>query len=220
MSKFITDRYVCPPWLQFLTPKNNKMSIVAPFVFNEIKMQIVTINGKDWCRAKEVCKALEYRENCKTAIIIRSHCDVENLAHKWQLTGVHAACTPLNWPKDSRKYDLYLNEEGMYELLFTSQQAKAKKYFTTNPQRSLFSSRQCPSSLTPIAPFFNRTIPVNAKHALLKLFKRNNVRILSQIWILFTHKVSNARVVMTTFAAPPCISLEAVYCCDKIHKWS
>ena len=39
---------------------------------------------------------------------------------------VQAACTPTNWPKDSQKYDIYTNKEGMYELLFSSQQPKTK----------------------------------------------------------------------------------------------
>ena len=44
------------------------------------------------------------------------------------MTSVHVACTPINWPKDSQKYDIYTNEEGMYELLFSSQQPKAKDF--------------------------------------------------------------------------------------------
>ena len=44
------------------------------------------------------------------------------------MSSVHAACTPINWPKDSQKYDIYTNEEGMYELLFSSQQPKAKNF--------------------------------------------------------------------------------------------
>ena len=35
---------------------------------------------------------------------------------------------PVNWPKDSQKYDIYINDEGMYELLFSSQQPKAKEF--------------------------------------------------------------------------------------------
>ena len=34
----------------------------------------------------------------------------------------------MDWPKDSQKYDIYINEEGMYELLFSSQQPKAKDF--------------------------------------------------------------------------------------------
>ena len=41
---------------------------------------------------------------------------------------VSAAGTPINWPKDSQKYDIYTNEEGMYELLFSSQQPKQKAF--------------------------------------------------------------------------------------------
>ena len=33
----------------------------------------------------------------------------------------------MNWPSDSRKDDYYLNEEGMYEVLFSSQQPLARK---------------------------------------------------------------------------------------------
>ena len=43
------------------------------------------------------------------------------------MTKVHAACTSLEWPPDSRKDEYYLNEEGMYELLFSSQQPLVKK---------------------------------------------------------------------------------------------
>ena len=34
--------------------------------------------------------------------------------------------TPVDWPKDSQKYDIYINEEGLYELLFSNQQPKPK----------------------------------------------------------------------------------------------
>ena len=43
---------------------------------------------------------------------------------------VTTAGTTVNWPKDSQKLDLYINEEGMYELLFSSQQLKAKDFRT------------------------------------------------------------------------------------------
>ena len=33
-----------------------------------------------------------------------------------------------NWPRYSKKLDLYINEEGMYELLFSSQQPKARDF--------------------------------------------------------------------------------------------
>ena len=99
------------------------MSSVVPFAFNAVELYAVTLNGKHWARAKEVCKALEY--NKKTAHVIRPHVSVENYAQKYDLTKVPTAGTLLNWPSDSRKDDYYLNEEGMYEVLFGSQQQKA-----------------------------------------------------------------------------------------------
>ena len=103
------------------------MSLV-PFNFKNVELKVVTINGKSWTRTKEVCRALKYDAKIsKTANIIRAHVSVENYAQKYQMTSVHGSCTPVNWPKDSQKYDIYINEEGMYELLFSSQQPLAKK---------------------------------------------------------------------------------------------
>ena len=76
-----------------------------------------------------MCKALEYdAKTSKPANIIRGHCSPENITQKYPMSSVHAACTPINWPKDSQKDDSYTNEEGMYELLFSSQQSKAKVF--------------------------------------------------------------------------------------------
>ena len=36
------------------------------------------------------------------------------------------AGTTVNWPRDLHKLDLYINEERMYELLFSGQQTKAR----------------------------------------------------------------------------------------------
>ena len=46
--------------------------------------------------------------------------------HKWQLTGVWNEICGL--AKDSQKYDIYINEERMYEIVFSSQQSKAKDF--------------------------------------------------------------------------------------------
>ena len=43
------------------------------------------------------------------------------------MSSVHATCTPINWPKDSQKYDIYTIEEGMYDS-FSTQQPKAKDF--------------------------------------------------------------------------------------------
>ena len=93
-----------------------------PFTFNAVELRVVSINGKPWIRAREVCSALKYdTKTSKTANIIRVHCSPENITQKYQMSSVHAAYTPINLPKDSQKYDIYTNEERMYELLFSSQ---------------------------------------------------------------------------------------------------
>ena len=83
------------------------MSLV-PFTFKNVELNVVTINGKLWTRAKEVCQALEY--NKKTAHVIRAHVSVENYAHKYDLSKVPTAGTSLEWLPDSRKDEYYLNE--------------------------------------------------------------------------------------------------------------
>ena len=42
-----------------------------------------------------------------------------------ELKGVVSPNTPLEWPKNSQPDEYYINEEGMYEALFESQQQKA-----------------------------------------------------------------------------------------------
>ena len=87
------------------------------------------INEKPWTRTKEVCRALEYvAKTPKTANMIKAPCSPENITQKYQMSSVHNACTPINWPEDSQKCDIYTNEEGMHELLFSSQQSKAKDF--------------------------------------------------------------------------------------------
>ena len=44
------------------------------------------------------------------------------------MSGVPTVVTTVVWPEDSQKFDIYTNEEGMYELLFSSQQPKAKEF--------------------------------------------------------------------------------------------
>ena len=88
------------------------------FTINKITFQAVSIDGREWCRVKDVYKVLEYRE--KTAHIIRAHCSMENVAQKYQMRNVGVAGTTINSPSDSQKYDFYINEEGLYELLLSN----------------------------------------------------------------------------------------------------
>ena len=98
------------------------------FSFNAVELCIVTINKKPRTRAKEACRALEYGKATKTAHVVKAHVSPENYAQKYQMSSVPTAATPINWPKDSQKYNIYINEEEMYELVFGSQQPKVKDF--------------------------------------------------------------------------------------------
>ena len=104
------------------------MSSVMPFAFNAVELCVAIINEKPWARAREVRRALEYGKATKTANVVKQLCSKENYAHKCQLTGFVSETKPMDWPKDLKKCDTYTNEEGMYELLFSSQQEKAKDF--------------------------------------------------------------------------------------------
>ena len=99
------------------------MSVV---LFNNTKLITIKINGRYWTRAKEVCASLKHQRD--TSHIIRDHCSMENIRHKYELVAASDSDGPVQWPSDSQKYDLYINEEAMYELAFTSQQDKAKEF--------------------------------------------------------------------------------------------
>ena len=96
------------------------------FSFNAVELWVVTINEKPWTCAREVRKALEY--NKKTADIVKAFCSRENYVQKYQMSGSTAAGKPVYGPKDLQKYDIYINEEGMHEIVFSSQQPKAKAF--------------------------------------------------------------------------------------------
>ena len=96
------------------------------FFFNTVELCVVTINEKPWTRAREVRRALEY--NKKTADIVKAFCSPEYYAQKYEISGFTAAGKPVNWPKDSQKCNIYINEEGMYEIVFSNQKPKAKDF--------------------------------------------------------------------------------------------
>ena len=59
---------------------------------------------------------------------MKNHYSKENYTQKYQMSGVPAAVIPVDCPKDSENFDIYINQEGMYDLLLSSQQSKAKKF--------------------------------------------------------------------------------------------
>ena len=73
-----------------------------------------------------MCQSLNYARN--TPNVISDHVSPENRAYKYQLVNLPAAGKSVKWPTDSRKDEYYINEQGMYELAFTSQQKEAKEF--------------------------------------------------------------------------------------------
>ena len=112
----------------FFDPKELqiKMSPAMPFAFNAVELYVVTINEKPWINAREVCKARKYEKAARR--VVRHHFASENIQHKHQLVVVQSMDTTVNWPRDSQKLDLYINEERKYKRLFSSQQPKAKDF--------------------------------------------------------------------------------------------
>ena len=100
-------------------------SSVMTFSFNAVELCVVSINEKPGTRAREVRRAFEY--NKKTADVVKAFCSQENYAQKYQTGGFTAAGKPVDWPKDSQKYDIYIKEEGMYEI-FSGQQPRTKEF--------------------------------------------------------------------------------------------
>ena len=88
------------------------MSSVMPFTFNT----------EDFY----VCRAWWYKKAVRQ--VIRHHCSSENIWHKHQLVVLPKVGTTFNWSRDSQKHYLCISEEGMYELLLSSQQPKAKDF--------------------------------------------------------------------------------------------
>ena len=70
--------------------------------------------------------ALKY--NKKTPDIVNAFCSRENYTYKWQLNKFLAAENCMDWTKDLRKDYCYINEEELYETVFSSQQSKSKDF--------------------------------------------------------------------------------------------
>ena len=90
-----------------------------------IDLCVMNINERPWTCAKEVCRALEYKKG-RARDVLKKHVSIENKQNKHELEGRSSATHHFEWPKKSQPDDYYINEKGMYELLFLSQQPKQK----------------------------------------------------------------------------------------------
>ena len=79
----------------------------------------MTINGKPWACAKEVCKALGYQKG-RARDVLKKHTSIGNKQYKYELEESADLERRLEWPKNGHPQEYCINEEGMYELLFSS----------------------------------------------------------------------------------------------------
>ena len=107
--------------------RNYKMSSVMPFAFNAVELYVVAINEKPWTCVKEICRALEYQKG-RVRDVSKKHVSIENQQHKHDLKGRAAEAASFEWPKNSQPNEYYISEDGMYELVFGSQQPKTKEF--------------------------------------------------------------------------------------------
>ena len=103
------------------------MTSIVPFKFNNVQLFSVTVDDKVWIRAHEVSDALDYKKG-RNRDALKKHVSIENKLHRFELEGRAKSARPFKWPKNSQPDEYYINEEGMYELLFKSQQLKAKEF--------------------------------------------------------------------------------------------
>lgn len=96
--------------------------------FNKMHLFSINIDGDHWVRAVDVKHALEYSEKTCTADVLKKHCSRENYVQKCKFKGSVAATDPLEWPSNIQPSEYFLNEQGMYEWVFGSQQPKAKAF--------------------------------------------------------------------------------------------
>ena len=85
-----------------------KMYFVAPFNFNVVVLAL-SRSTKQWNSV----------EKKQTKNIVKGNCRQEKYAQKYQIS---------DWLKESQKYEIYINEEEFYELIFLSHQSKAKDF--------------------------------------------------------------------------------------------
>ena len=98
-----------------------------PLTFNAAEFFVVTINEKPWTCAMEALRALEYnKKTLKTVTMIKAHVSSEKL-RSYVAIDQGVCCKHLNQlAKRFSKYDIYINEDGMIELLVGSQKKPAK----------------------------------------------------------------------------------------------
>ena len=98
---------------------------------NEISyfaLKILNINDRSWSWAKEVCKALKCSKSTNATDVVKILCSSKDYAQNCQSKEFVLETNLMDWSKESRRDKHYINEEGMYILLFSNNEPKTKNF--------------------------------------------------------------------------------------------
>ena len=118
----VTPKIFCSWWVQDLAPwlgvfkSYKKISSSVPFTFPAVEFQTASFNDKPWTHAREVCRVLVYENVARQVISITVTAKMYGININLEVEPT--VDTTINWLRDSEKLYLYINEEGVHELLF------------------------------------------------------------------------------------------------------
>lgn len=111
-----TDKHIAPETK--VSPAGSATQSIFNFENTEIRTEVDSETGEAWFNAKDVCDALEH-SNARKAIL--DHVDsvdvTKRYAHRKDSTG-----------RIQRKEENFVNESGMYALIFGSKKPEAKQF--------------------------------------------------------------------------------------------
>ena len=116
------------------------MSEIETFKFNNSEIQYYVVDGKPWFRGKDVATFLEY-VNTKQALI--AHVDDDYTKKLEELMGINSI--PIGYHERTA---VYINEPGLYKLIFSSKMKEAKTFTDWVCSEVLPSIRQTGSFMT------------------------------------------------------------------------
>ena len=113
------------------------MSSAMPFFFNAVDLCIVVINRKPWTSAKEVCRALEYK-NCRVRDVLKKQVSIEKKQHKHELEGRATVAHPQNGLKKDN-----------LAITIPMRKRCPSQYFQVNSQKGKDFKKHCCNVLFP-----------------------------------------------------------------------
>ena len=126
------------------------MSIMEKvFHYNESKINVVKCNDDVWFKGRDIANALGYENPLKA---IRMHVDPDDKMPINELLTVSKGVSNLDIPSEInyQRSTIYVNESGLYTLIFTSKLESAKIFMKWVTSEVLPSIRKTGSYVMPI----------------------------------------------------------------------